>query len=86
MTTAATMRPKTPKALKMQDTLSDGARNRLALHKTKPRTRAPGEATSVVICNAMTGEPYTTGQGEVSQPARAGSEAAYRMPSKGLSV
>lgn len=74
------------KSAKPVEILTPSARRRLVLPKASPRIRAPGEATSIAICSAMVGEPYVTGQGEVSQPVRAGSDAAYRIPSRGLAV
>lgn len=85
-TNITTMRPKTSKVIKPLEVLSDTARKRLGLARSKPRKRAPGEATSVQICNSMTGIAYTTGQGEVAQPMRPGADRAYAIPSRGLKV
>ena len=75
---------KNPTFLKPMEGLSDTQRKKLGLPRTPPRLRHPDEATSIVICNASTKEPYRTGYGEVQQPIRQGAMRALEIPSYGV--
>lgn len=75
---------KSPKYLQPQTGLTATQRKSLGLEKVAPRERAPGEATSVVICNSNTMGTYRTGYGEVAQPLRQGSDVALKVRSRGI--
>ena len=66
---------------KAQPNLSKTARRMYG--KFVPRVRGEHEALPVQVCNASVSDPYYTGAGETSQPVRAGSMAAYSIPSRG---
>ena len=66
---------------KAQPNLSKIARRMYG--KFVPRVRGEHEALPVQICNSTVRETYSTGAGETSQPVRAGSMAAYSIPSRG---
>lgn len=74
---------KNPKYLKPHDGLTATQRKSLGLEKVPPRVREPGEATSILICNASTKGRYVTGYGEVHQPMRHGATRALEIPSRG---
>jgi hypothetical protein len=78
------MKPKNPTYLKPMEGLTPTQRKSLGLEKVAPRQRHPGEATSIVICNASTKEAYSTGYGEVAQPIRQGAMRALEIPSYGV--
>jgi hypothetical protein len=78
------MTAKNPKYLKPMEGLTATQRKSLGLPCTPPRVRHPDEATSVVICNASTKEPYSTGCGEVPQPIRQGAMRALEIQSRGV--
>ena len=75
---------KSPKYLQPHNELTATQRKSLGLEKSPPRERAPGEATSIAICNSTVREPYRTGHGEVAQPTRSGAMRAMDIASFGV--
>lgn len=70
--------------LKPSEGLTASQRRTLGLARTPPRKRDPREATPTTICNSTTRDRYRTGDGEVVQAMRPGSERAAGLPSKGI--
>lgn len=51
-----------------------------------PRTRQKGEAGPMTHSNLHHPDPYKTGMGEERSVNRPGSDAAYAIPSRGISA